>query len=344
MRIFLAGATGAVGKRLVPLLLANGHHVTGTTRSSAKLAGLRDAGAEGVVADVLDGRGLAEAVAAAKPDVVVHEATDLASLSAMGRFERQFDGTNALRTTGTENLLAAARAAGARRLVAQSFGGWPYARTGGAVKSEDDPLDPAPPKGMGPILDAIRRLEELTLGDDQVEGVVLRYGGFYGPGTSISPGEVLWAAVRKRRFPIVGAGTGVWSFAHIDDVARATAIAVERGAPGVYNVADDEPAPVSEWLPVLAEVVGGKPPRHVPTWVARLAAGEAGVSMMTSIRGAANAKAKRELGWELIWPSWREGFRRGLSDEGASAALRAAGGNAQGLAADQSLEAADNGP
>jgi nucleoside-diphosphate-sugar epimerase len=342
MRIFLAGATGAVGKRLVPLLVQSGHEVTGMTRSPAKTEGLRAAGAEPVVGDALDGRGVMDAVAAARPDVVIHEATDLSSLGAPRNIDRAFAGTNALRTTGTENLLAAARAAGARRFLAQSFAGWPYAKVGGPVKTEEDPLDDDPPKGVRATLAAVRRLEEITVGDDEVEGVALRYGGFYGPGTSLTRGGTHWVAVQKRRFPIVGAGTGVWSFAHIDDVARATALAAERGAPGVYNIVDDEPAQVSEFLPVLADAIGAKPPRHVPEWLGRLLSGEAGVAMMTTIRGASNAKAKRELGWEPLWPSWRDGFRRGLEDP--SAALGAAGGDAQGLAADQPLEASDNSP
>jgi nucleoside-diphosphate-sugar epimerase len=335
MRIFIAGATGAVGKRLVPMLVASGHEVTGMTRSAAKAQSLRAAGAEPVVADVLDARGVKDAVVAARPDAVIHEATDLSALPvALRNIDRAFAGTNALRTTGTENLLAAARAAGARRFVAQSFAGWPYAKVGGPVKSEDDPIDPDPPKAVRETLAAIRRLEELTLGDDAVEGIALRYGGFYGPGTSLAPGGVHWKAVQKRRFPIVGDGGGVWSFLHVDDAAGATAIAVERGSPGAYNIADDEPARVREFLPVLADVIGAKPPRHLPAWLGRLLSGEAGMAMMTTIRGASNAKAKRELGWKLRWPTWREGF----------SALGSADGDAEGLASDQALEAADQRP
>jgi 2-alkyl-3-oxoalkanoate reductase len=220
--------------------------------------------------------------------------------------------TNRLRTDGTDNLLAGARAAGARRFVAQSFAGWPYAREGGPVKSEDDPLDAHPPRAQRETLAAIRHLEAAAVGAADLEGVALRYGGFYGPGNALGKGGFLVEQVRKRRVPIVGDGAGVWSFLHIEDAAGAVVAALERGAPGVYNVVDDEPAPVSEWLPELAQVIGAPPPRRVPVWLGRLAAGEVGVSMMTSIRGASNAKAKRELGWRPRWSTWREGFRRGL--------------------------------
>ncbi len=342
MRIFVAGATGAVGKRLVPLLLESGHEVTGMTRSPAKAQELRAAGADPAVGDVLDAAGVKEAVVAARPDVVIHQATDLSGLGFPRNVDRAFVGTNELRSRGTENLIAAARAAGARRFLAQSFAGWPYAREGGSVKTEEDPLDPSPVKTTRQTLDAVRRLESAVTGAAGLEGLVLRYGGFYGPGTSMAPGAAHFDLIRSRRLPIVGAGTGVWSFAHIDDVAGATLAAVERGEPGIYNVVDDEPAPVSEWLPALADAIGAKPPRHVPVWLGRLAAGEAAVAMMTSIRGASNAKAKRELGWKLRWPTWREGFRAGLGD--ASAAFGAAGGHAQGLAANQALEASDHSP
>jgi 2-alkyl-3-oxoalkanoate reductase len=314
MKVFVAGATGAVGKRLVPLLVAEGHEVVGTTRSPAKADELRAAGAEPVVADVLDETAVRDAVLAAAPEVVVHQATALSSLGNPRNVDRAFEATNRLRTEGTDHLLAAARAAGARRLVAQSFAGWPYARVGGPVKTEEDPLDPHPAKHMRRTHAAIRHLESSVTGAEGIEGVVLRYGGFYGPGTSLTPGGVHYEAVKKRRFPVVEPGTGVWSFAHIEDAARATLAALERGAPGLYNVVDDDPAPVAEWLPAVAEAIGGPPPRHVPTWVGRIAAGNAAVTMMTSIRGASNAKAKREFGWQPLWSSWREGFREGLVD------------------------------
>jgi nucleoside-diphosphate-sugar epimerase len=309
MRIFLAGATGVVGKGLVPRLVGAGHEVTGTTTTAAKTSELRAAGAEPVVLDLLDERSVRDAVVRARPDVVVHQATALASMNDPRRFDEEFAQTNRLRTEGLDHLLAAARAAGARRFVAQSFAGWPAAREGGPVKTEDAPFDPAPAEPFRRTMGAIRHLEQAVTGAAELEGVVLRYGGFYGPGTSLGSGGAHLDAVRQRKFPIVGGGTGVWSFVHADDVASATLAAIERGAPGVYNVVDDEPAPVSEWLPALAEAIGAPPPRGVPAWLGRLLAGEAIVVMMTEVRGASNAKAKRELGWRPSYPSWRDGFR-----------------------------------
>jgi nucleoside-diphosphate-sugar epimerase len=314
MRIFVAGATGALGRRLVPLLVERGHQVTGMTRTAGKAAGLRAAGTEPVVADALDRDAVLAAVAAARPEVVVHELTALAEMTDFRKLDQGFALTNRLRTEGTDHLLAAARAAGARRFVAQSFAGWPFARVGGPVKTEDDPLDPDPPAQLRRTLDAIRHLESAVLGAEGVEGVVLRYGGFYGPGTSAGEDGFMLEDLRRRRFPLVGAGTGVWSFVHIDDAATATVAAVERGAPGIYQIVDDDPAPVSEWLPALAAAVGARPPRRVPAWVARLAGGAHGVVLMTEVRGASNAKARRELGWRPAWPSWRQGFRAGLGD------------------------------
>jgi nucleoside-diphosphate-sugar epimerase len=300
MRVFLAGATGAIGSRLVPRLVAAGHEVTGTTRSAEKADRLRSLGAAAVVLDVLDAAAVRGAVAAARPDAIVHQATALSGLSDVKHFDRTFAETNRLRTVGTDALLAAARAAGVRRFVAQSFAGWPYAREGGPVKTEEDPLDPAPVPAMRQTLAAIRHLEQAVL---HADGIVLRYGGFYG-----SPDDAQLELVRKRQFPIVGDGGAVWSFVHLDDAAAATVLAFERGRPGIYNVVDDEPAPVREWLPALAAAIDAKPPRRVPRWLARFLAGRAGVALMTEIRGASNAKAKRELGWTLRHPSWRTGF------------------------------------
>jgi 2-alkyl-3-oxoalkanoate reductase len=309
VRVFVAGAGGAVGKRLLPLLIEGGHQVVALTRSPEREASLRRAGATPVIADGLDRDAVVAAVRNGEPEVVVHQMTALAGGLDFRRFERTFAQTNALRTQGTDNLLAAAQKAGARRFVAQSFAGWPYARSGGPVKTESDPLDPDPPPALKTTLDAIRHLER-QVGGAGLEGVVLRYGGFYGPGTSLGPdgGEQI-DLIRKRRWPVVGKGTGVWSLIHIDDVAAATLAAIEGGAPGIYNVADDDPAPVHEWLPYLAEMIGAKPPRQVPAWVGRLAAGEHGLAMMTSVRGASNAKAKRELAWTPRYSSWREGFK-----------------------------------
>ena len=300
MRVFVTGASGAIGTRLVPQLVERGHEVTGTTRSSEKLERLRGLGADAVVLDVLDAPAVHDAVAAARPDAIVHQATALSGLSDFKHFDRSFAATNRLRTAGTDALLAAARSAGVRRFVAQSYAGWPYAREGGSVKTEDDPLDPTPVPTMSESHAAIRHLERSVLG---AGGIVLRYGGFYG-----SPDDAQLELVRKRRFPIVGDGGGIWSYVHLDDAAAATVLALERGEPGIYNVVDDEPAPVREWLPALAAAIGAKPPRRIPRWLARIAAGEAGVALMTEVRGALNAKAKRELGWTLRHPSWRAGF------------------------------------
>ena len=313
MKIFVAGATGNVGLRLIPLLVDRGHQVVGTTRTAAKADRLTRVGAEPMIVDGLDRDGLTAAVAKAEPDVVVHQMTALSGSFDMRRIDQFFAMTNRLRTEGTDILLAAARSAGVRKFVAQSFAGWPYARVGGPVKTEEDPLDPSPPERLRDTLDAIRHLESAVLSAGDIDGVVLRYGGFYGPQSSISPDGEIVAMVRKRRFPIVGDGAGVWSFVHLDDVATATPAAIERGTPGIYKIVDDEPARVADWLPVLAAAAGAKPPRHVPVWLGRLAVGPQGVAMMTEIRGASNAKAKRELGWQLIHPSWREGFRSVLS-------------------------------
>jgi len=313
MRIFLAGASGALGSRLAPMLVAAGHQVTGTTRTPAKAEALRAAGVEPVVVDGLDRDAIVAAVVAARPDAIVHQLTGLSNLNSLRDFDRAFEVTNRLRTEGTDNLLAAARLAGARRFVAQSYAGWPYARSGGPVKTEDDPLDPEPVPSMSRTLAAIRRLEDTVTGTPEIDGIVLRYGGFYGPGTGMSAGGDQVEMLRKRRFPIIGDGDGVWSFVHIDDAAAATVAALERGAPGIYNVVDDEPAPVRDWLPVLAAAAEAKPPRRLPRWLARLAAGEALTTMMTEIRGASNAKAKRELDWRPAHPSWRAGFAEALA-------------------------------
>jgi len=308
MRVFVAGATGAIGKQLVPRLVAAGHEVHGMTRSGSREAMLRELGAVPVVADALDADQVAEAVGRAGPDVIVDELTAIGSLSTR-RFDRDFAPTNRLRTEGTDHLLSAGQAVGVRRFVAQAVAGYgAYARTGGPIKTEDDPLDPVPAREMRETLGAIRHLEEAVLGARWTEGIVLRYGVFYGPGTSLAPGAEQFELVRRRRFPLVGAGGGVWSFVHVADAAEATAAAVERGSRGVYNVVDDDPAPVAEWLPALARALGAKKPTHVPRLVGRLFAGEVGVVMMTDVRGASNAKAKRELGWRPAHPSWRQGM------------------------------------
>jgi nucleoside-diphosphate-sugar epimerase len=308
MRIFVAGATGAVGKRLVPLLVDAGHAVTGMTHTPAKAEDLRAAGAAPVVADGLDRDAVVAAVSAARPDAIVHQLTGLADSNDLRDFDGAFALTNRLRTEATDHLLEGARAAGTRRIVAQSYAGWPYARLGGPVKTEDDPLDPDPVRSMSATLTAIRRLEAAVTGVPGIDGIVLRYGGFYGPGTGLAPDGDQLELVRKRRFPIVGDGGGVWSFVHIDDAASATLAAVEHGAPGIYNVVDDDPAPVREWLPALAAAAHARPPRRLPRWLAKRAAGEAVTMLMTEVRGASNAKARAELGWRPAYPTWREGF------------------------------------
>lgn len=307
MRVFVAGSTGAIGKQLVPRLVAAGHEVTGMTRSESKQEMLHELGAVPVVADALDPDQVAEAVGSAKPHVIVHQLTALADVD-FRHFERDFVPTNRLRTEGTDHLLAAGQALGVRRFVAESNGAFPYARTGGATKGEEDPLDPSPAREMRAMVGAIRHLEEAVLGADWTEGIVLRYGAFYGPGTSMAPGEELFETVRKRKFPIVGDGGGVWSFIHVADAAEATLAAIEHGSRGVYNVVDDDPAPVAEWLPALAQTLGAKKPMRVPRVIGRLFAGEVGAVLMTELRGASNAKAKRDLGWLPRHASWRQGF------------------------------------
>jgi nucleoside-diphosphate-sugar epimerase len=306
MHVFIAGAGGAVGRTLIPTLIAAGHTVTGTTRFAAKAGALRALGARAVVMDGLDRASVLDAVTGAEPDAIVQEMTALSGDLDLRNLDKTFALTNRLRTEGTEHLLAAADAVGAQRFVAQSFAGWPYARTGGPVKTEADPLDPDPPRGTREAHAALRRLEDLVTG---AGGVVLRYGGFYGPGTGLAPGGDQLEMVRKRKFPIVGDGGGIWSFAHTEDVATATVAALERAPDGeIYNVCDDDPAPVREWLPMLARSIGARPPRRLPVWLVRRIAGPAAVMMMTEARGASNAKAKAELGWTPAWPTWREGF------------------------------------
>jgi nucleoside-diphosphate-sugar epimerase len=326
MKIFPAGATGAVGQRLVPLLISRGHSVTGTTRTPNKAADLRAAGAEPVILDALDRDAVLRAVALAKPEVVVHQLTALSNFFDLRRLDEGLAVTNRLRTDGTDYLLAGAREAGARIFIAQSYTGWPNAREGGRIKTENDELDANPPKAMRQTLEAIRRLEATVVGVSNLTGIVLRYGAFYGPGTSIGPGGPIVEMVRKRRFPIVGGGTGVWSFIHIDDVATATMLAIEGGTPGIYNIVDDEPAEVSVWLPELARAIGAPPPYRLPAWIGRFLIGEAGLSMMTTSRGSSNGKAKRLLHWQPKYASWREGLRTGLVRGAAESSLAAARG------------------
>jgi nucleoside-diphosphate-sugar epimerase len=313
MRVFVAGASGVIGRRLLPRLVERGHEVVATTRSPEKGDRLRALGAAPLVMDGLDAASVGEAVARAEPDVVVHQMTALSGVGDLRHFDAEFALTNELRTRGTDHLLAAAEAVGVRRFVAQSYAGWPNERVGGPLKSESDPLDSSPPASQRGSIEAIRYLEQAVVTAAPIEGLVLRYGSFYGPGTSMA--NEYAQLIRARKLPLVGDGGGIWSFVHIDDAAAATVLAVEHGDPGLYNIVDDEPAPVAEWLPYLAECLGARPPRRVPVWLARFAIGETGISMMTQVRGSSNTKARRQLGWKPAWPTWRDGFRHGLVDE-----------------------------
>jgi 2-alkyl-3-oxoalkanoate reductase len=316
MKVFVAGATGALGNQLIPQLQAAGHDVIGMTRTPAKTDLLKAMGTRPVVADALDPDSVARAVAETEPEVIVHQLTALKGEMDMKNPDKFFAETNRLRTEGTDHLLAAGRAVGIRRFIAQSYTSWPYARTGGPIKTEEDPLDPDPPAKLRPALDAIRYVEDAVTSIDWAEGLALRYGAFYGPGTGLSadPDAEMIKPIRKRQFPVIDGGGGIWSHLHIEDAASATVAAVDHGAPGIYNICDDEPAAVRDWLPFLAEQVGAKKPMKVPRFVGRLLAGEAAVTLMTEIRGASNAKAKRDLGWQPRWSSWRIGFAKGLGD------------------------------
>ena len=306
MRVFVAGGTGVIGQRLVPELVARGHQVTATTSKPGRLVSLEKMGADAVVMDGLDAASVGEAVAAAKPDTMVHQMTSIAGKPDFRHMDRWFATTNRLRTEGTDHLLAAAEAAGVAHVVAQSFGSFNGIRTRGWVKTEEDGLEPMTGTVAEPQMAAISHVEDVVV---KAGGVALRYGGFYGPGASDDQLEV----VRKRQFPSWAAAPGYFSWIHVDDAASATVLAIEQQAKGVFNIVDDEPAPASEWLPYLASAAGAKRPRRVPTWLARLIAGDVAVGMMTEGRGFSNAKAKRELGWELRYPSWRLGFREGLA-------------------------------
>jgi nucleoside-diphosphate-sugar epimerase len=303
-----------MGRRLVPQLVAAGYEVVAMTRDEDKASWLRRVGARPVIADALDRAAVAGAVKGSEPEVVIHQLTALTGAKSFKNFDKDFALTNRLRTEGTDHLVEAARQAGVRRIVAQSYGNWNYERTGSAVKTEEDPFDPDPPANQVKSLQAIRYVENAVMNAGAIQGIALRYGNFYGPGTSFDLDGDIVRQVRRRAFPIVGDGSGIWSFVHMDDAAAAAIAAIQHGQPGVYNVADDEPAPVRQWLPDLAAVVGAKRPRRVPVWLGRLAAGEVGVSMMTQIRGTSNAKAKAELGWAPRYPTYREGFRTGLGD------------------------------
>jgi nucleoside-diphosphate-sugar epimerase len=308
MKVFVAGGTGAIGRRLVPQLAARGHEVTASTRSADKFGLLHELGADAVVMDGLDAVEVQDVVAHVRPDAIVHQMTALSRDFDLKRFDDTFAETNALRTDGTRNLIDAALANGVRRFVAQSYTNWTNARRGAVVKTEEDPLDDDPAPNQRRTLEAIRQLEESVLAAP-LEGIVLRYGNLYGAGAS----DELVELVRRRRIPLIGEAGGVWSWVHVEDAAAATVAAVERGTPGVYNVVDDDPAPVREWLPALASALGAPEPRRVPAWLARPLAGEAAVRWMTEGRGASNEKALASLGWQPRWRTWREGFEEAVA-------------------------------
>jgi nucleoside-diphosphate-sugar epimerase len=312
MKIFVTGGTGALGRFLLPQLLENGHEVVALTRSPAKAELIDRTGASAVIADPLNKQQLTAAVRRAEPEVIIHQLTALSDVTNFRKLDQDFALTNRFRTEVTDTLLAAARTIGTRRFIAQSYCGWPYAKKGGPVKTEEDPLDPKPPESFTKTLAAIRSLEDKMRSVSFLEGVALRYGSFYGPGNAIGKGGTVYKAVRRRQLPIIGGGGGVWSFIHTMDAARATVAAISRGAPGIYNIADDEPAKVATWLPVFARAIGAKPPYKIPHWLGEVLIGKAGVMMMTQIRGCSNSKAKQELGWKPVYASWRVGFVDGL--------------------------------
>lgn len=313
MKVLVAGATGVIGRHLIPKLVERGHEVNGMTRSTSRLDTLHEMGATPAVADALDADEVERVAAEVQPDVMVHQLTALKDSLNMRDIDRSFAQTNRLRTEGTDHLLAAGRAIGVQKFVAQSFGGWPFARTRGSIKTEDDVLDPNPLPTMRETHKAIRYLEESVTAATWTEGIVLRYGFLYGPGTSLGPGGEQVELIRKRRFPILGDGNGVWSFIHVEDAADATVTAIERGKPGIYNIVDDQPVTTNEWLPAAAELLGAKPPWRIPLRLGRLLAGDAPAMFMTEMRGASNSKAKHELDWRPRYPSWRDGFAAWVS-------------------------------
>lgn len=312
MKVLVAGATGGLGRSLVPKLIAAGHEVTGMIRSESGAAGVRAQGASVVFADGLNADAVKAAVAEARPEVVVHQMTALKDGINFKKFDESLAVTNRLRIEGTDNLLAASHAVGVRRFIVQSYAGWNLQQGGSPTKTEDVPLDPDPAPASRQTMAGIQHLEAAVTGDQSMEGLALRYAAFYGPTGSIGKGGELVEMIRQRKLPLVGDGSGVWSFIHYDDAADATVRAVQTGDPGVYQIADDDPATAAVWLPELARILGAKPPRHIPTWLAKLAIGDFGVAAFTKIRGADNSKAKDTFGWQPGYASWREGFRHGL--------------------------------
>ena len=314
MKIFVAGSTGVVGKILVPQLIEQDHEVFALVRNSQKSKDVEVVGAKAVIANALDKIELTESIKKTEPEVVIHQLTSLSNVSGnFKKFDEEFALTNRFRTEVTDTLISAARLVGTRRFIAQSFCGWPFAREGSPIKIEEDSLDSDPPTGFRKTLQAIKHLEKAVKSVTDFEALALRYGIFYGPGTGFSKDGPIAELLRKHKMPIVGNGNGVWSFIHINDAVSATVNAISQGKPGIYNIVDDEPVPVKSWLPYLAEILESKPPSKIPAWIAKLIIGNAGVSMMTQIRGGSNVKAKRELSWKPVYSSWRQGFKEGLS-------------------------------
>ena len=305
VRVLIAGAAGVIGHPLTKILVAAGHDVVAVTRSASRRDLLRAAGAEPVICDALDAAALAGAVRAARPDAVVNQLTALPSRISPRRIARDIAATNRLRSEGARNLMAAAARAGVGHVVAQSLA-FAYAPGGDGLRRESDSLHAGAPGAFAQAVRAVGDLERETLGTAGVRGAVLRYGYFYGPGTSYAAGGSIAADVRRRRFPIVGSGSGVFSFIHVSDAARATLAAVEKRAEGIYNIVDDEPAPVTEWLPAYARMLGAPAPRRVPVWLGRMLGGSYAVYLMTEMPGAANGYAKAALGWQPLRSSWRE--------------------------------------
>ena len=312
MKVFVAGSTGAIGRSLLPLLIEKRHDVVALVRTPARAKDVEALGARAAVADALDPDGLRAAIRRAAPEAVIHELTSLKGVTNFRRFDQTFALTNRFRTRTLDTMLAAARSIGVRRFIAQSYCGWPYAREGSPVKTEDDPLDPTPPASFRESLAAIRYLEDTIRQTRDIQAFALRYGNLYGPGTDISAEGTVADLVSRRKLPLFGSGAGVWSFIHVRDAASATVAAMSRGSPGIYNVVDDEPVPVNVWLPALANALGARPPRRLPAWVGALLLGDGGLSMMTLARGGSNAKSKRELAWQPSFASWRRGFVEGL--------------------------------
>jgi len=312
VKVFVAGSTGAIGRSLLPLLIEKRHDVVALVRTPARAKDVEALGARAAVADALDPDGLRAAIRRAAPEAVIHELTSLKGVTNFRRFDQTFALTNRFRTRTLDTMLAAARSIGVRRFIAQSYCGWPYAREGSPVKTEDDPLDPTPPASFRESLAAIRYLEDTIRQARDIQAFALRYGNLYGPGTDISAEGTVADLVSRRKLPLFGSGAGVWSFIHVRDAASATVAAMSRGSPGIYNVVDDEPVPVNVWLPALANALGARPPRRLPAWVGALLLGDGGLSMMTLARGGSNAKSKRELAWQPSFASWRRGFVEGL--------------------------------